>query len=978
MSQTIDAAASCLKDIAVGESVEGFRYVSGEELAEIDGVAHVMHHDATGAKLLFLENADSNKSFSITFKTPPEDDTGVFHILEHSVLCGSKRFPVKEPFVDLLKTSMQTFLNAMTFPDKTMYPVASTNEKDLLNLMDVYLDAVLDPAIYAKRAIFEQEGWHFELDELSGRLRYNGVVYNEMKGALSDPDDVLYHAMNAALLPDTCYAFESGGNPRAIPSLTYEGFLEAHARHYRLDNAYVILYGDMDIRRVLSFLDSRFAQAPAHPEGLKPVASIALQKPVAAGHVRVPMATSPDNACAGLGYVIGTSSEFERILAVDILLDALMGGNESPIKRALLDAGIAGDATAYLVDSQLQPVAMFQLKSAKPGAAAKLREIVERESARLVREGIPRDLLEASFAQAAFSLRERDRGVADGVALAMNSMAGWLYDDAAPVSYLRFEEPLAHLREGLAAGLFEGILASLVLESAHNALVEIVPQEAADEQDCQAAELARIEAGMDDADFARIREDVERLRQMQEAPDSPEALATLPRLRVDDIGPAKPEPAFEVVAGAPLPCLHHDLSTRGIDYLSMYFDLGHLSWDDIPYVGIVASVLGQLGTSGRTASELDIHMRSHLGMFRIFPEVMVSDSDPDDLSLKLVVSASALREELGYLASIPREVWSETVFSDKGKILDVLMQRRVGMEQMFIGQGHACAINRALSYHARSGVLREALIGVDSYLFLKELIDDFDARSDDLCSRLSEVAASMFTSNVLVSFTGPADDLARFWELAGDFGLPAAPEGAALRIPDPRPRDEAFAVPSDVCFVASAASGFSVGCTYSGIWPVASRALSFDYLWNEVRVKGGAYGTGFRITSTNALSLHSFRDPGIDATLRRFAEAGRWLAEFSPSEEEMEGYIVSTVAAHDAPAKPRQTARFQDTEYLRGAPADRRARLRAEELAATVDGVRECAPVLEGMAGKAHVCVFGNADAIKASQVAFDVVELMG
>lgn len=976
MSQFIDAASSRLSDVAVGRSVEGFRLVSQERLAEIDGMAHVMHHDATGARLLFLENADENKGFAITFKTPPEDSTGVFHILEHSVLCGSDRFPVKEPFVDLLKTSMQTFLNAMTFPDKTMYPVASTNEKDLVNLMDVYLDAVLHPAIYAKRSIFEQEGWHFEIDSPEAPLRYNGVVYNEMKGALSDPDDVLYHAMNAALLPDTCYVHESGGHPREIPHLTYEGFLEAHRRHYRLDNAYVILYGDMDIRKILAFLDGRFADAPVPPADLKPVGAIALQSPVVSDHVRVPMATSPDNACVGLGYVIGTASDFERVLAVDILLDALMGGNESPIKRALLDADIAGDAAAYLIDSQLQPVAMFQLKSAKPGSAEKLREIVESEAKRLVSDGIPRDLLEASLAQAAFSLRERDRGIADGVALAMNSMAGWLYDDAAPTMYLRFEEPLAHLRAGLETGLFEHVLDSLILGSDHNALVEVVPEAASDGG--ESAELAQIKATMDDADFARIQDDVAHLREIQESPDAPEALASLPRLRVSDIGDAKPYPMFQVLSGTPLPCIYHDVSTRGIDYVSMYFDLSHLTWDDMPYVTIAAAVLSQLDTELRSAAELDVHMRTHLGMLRFFPEIITSDADPEDVSVKLVVSASSLSEHVLHVADIPHEVWSKTLFSDQGKIFDVLMQKRVAMEQSFIGEGHVRAINRVLSYHSRAGVLREAMGGVDFYLFLKDLIDHYDERATVLCERLSEVTEAMFTSNVLVSFTGPQSDLDAYWDHAGDFGLcgPSAP--ARLAIPEPRPRDEAFAIPSDVCFVASGASGFDVGCTYSGIWPVVSRALSFDYLWNEVRVKGGAYGTGFRISPANNLSLHSFRDPGIDDTLQRFARACEWLAQFAPSEEEMEGYIVSTVAAHDAPAKPRQIARFQDVEFLKGCPLDRRERMRREELAATVEAVRACAPVLDGMAKASHVCVFGNADAIEASRIDFDVVELMG
>lgn len=1031
MSFQSDGRKSCLSDVSAGRSIHGFRYESCEDLPEIDGLAHILRHDATGARLLYLENEDENKGFAITFKTPPENDTGVFHILEHSVLCGSRRFPVKEPFVNLLRTSMQTFLNAMTFPDKTMYPVASTNEQDLLNLMDVYLDAVLDPAIYAKREIFEQEGWHFELDALDEPLRYNGVVFNEMKGALSDPDDVLYHAVNAALFPDTCYAFESGGNPRSIPQLSYEGFLESHARYYRLDNSYTVLYGDMDIDRVLAFLDDRFMAAP-EPEqllasaealdeapALKPAAEISAQEPFDAGHVCVPMNTTPDNACVGLGYVIGMASDYERVLAVDVLLDALMGGNESPIKRALLDADLGGDATAFLIDSQLQPVALFQLKNAKPGAAQRFREIVEEQVRALVTDGIPRDLLEASLAQLAFMLRERDRGIADGVALAMSSMSGWLYDEQGATMYLRYEEVVAHLREGLDTGLFERILESLVLDSRHCALVEVVP-EPSDGESAEAAELADIKAGMDENRLKAVMADVERLRIHQETPDSAEALATLPQLHVSDIGPAKPDPRPCAFSAAPLPCVLHELPTRHIDYACFYFDLGHMSWEDMPYVTIVALLLSQLDTAERSAADLDVHMRSHLGSLRFFSEAYTPVDRPDDVELNMVVSASALSEELEHLVSIPREVWADTRFDDAGKIKDILVQRRVSMEQSFVNEGNSRGVARVLSYHSRAGVLREAMSGVDFYLFLKELIDNFDERAESLCAKLSDVARAMFSGAAMVSFVGSREDCEKFWELGGSFGLDAALSSASpfasmvasldgvtaedagasgvssavegdggapsedtafprgLRIPESIARNEAFIVPSDVCYVVTGASGRDAGASYSGVWPVVTKALSYDYLWNEVRVKGGAYGCGFRLTPTNAMAFHSYRDPAVDPTLDRFSKAGAWLAGFEPDAEEMEGYIVSTVAAHDAPVKPRQIARRQDCDMLRGCDPDRREVLREEELSVTPEKMRACAAALDAMASCAHVCVFGNGDAIRASETAFEVTELMG
>lgn len=1003
-------------DFAPGAQTHGFIVQSSEPLSEIDGFAHVMRHEKSGARLLFLQNEDANKAFSIAFKTPPADDTGVFHILEHSVLCGSEKFPVKEPFVDLLKTSMQTFLNALTFPDKTMYPVASTNEQDLINLIDVYMDAVLHPAIYGKRAIFEQEGWHYELEGAEGeaiadaaafegetiaengtpdkvaiekdasgeRLRYNGVVFNEMKGALSDPDSVLYHAVNRALFPDTCYAFESGGHPRTIPQLTYESYLDTHARHYRLDNSYIVLYGNLDADRILGFLDENYLSVFESRSEAAPNA-IGVQEPRVALDETVRMETAPENAGVGLAYVVGEARDFERVLACDILLDALMGGNESPIKRAILDAGLGGDATAYLLDSQAQPVAMFQLRNANDGAARLFMELVESEVRRLVRDGIPRDVLEASLAQMSFDLRERDRGMADGVPLAMNALAGWLYDEDMPTTYLRYEDALAHMRAGLEGRYFEDVLESLVCKSNHKALVELVPEKTEGDSE-EAAELATKLAKMDEADKQEIRDEVAALRVMQESPDAPEAVETLPRLHVSDIGPASPDPEMQVFAEGPITCLFHNVPTRKISYLYLYFGIDDLAWEDVPYLSVLGMLLSRLDTERHTAADLDVLMRLHLGSLRFFADAFIDDADPSRVSLKMTVATSALSEELEQMVCIPREIWETTKFDDADKIRDILVQRRIAMEQSFANEGHVRAMNRLSSYEFKSGVLKEAMGGVDFYRFLCDLIDNFDERFDALQSRLRDVCSRVFTKrDVVASFTGSEADREIFFRMAGDFGLPGEarafdgkPSAPAFgeKIPDPVMRREAFIVPSDVCYVAKGSDVGALGA-YAGEWQVLASALSFDYLWNEVRVKGGAYGVGFRRTPEGFGRFYSFRDPAVDPTIERFDAAGSWLASFDPSEEEMEGYIVSTVASHDAPAKPRQVARRQDAQFFCEKPVGYRERLRAEKLATTPEKLRACSAVLDEVARRGSVCVFGEEEVVRASAEEFDVIELM-
>ena len=959
-------------DLAAGTRHAGFTVTSAEPLPELSGTAYVMHHEATGARALWLACADVNKAFAISFKTPPADDTGVFHILEHSVLCGSERYPVKEPFVNLLKTSMQTFLNALTFPDKTMYPVASTNAADLENLMSVYLDAVLHPAIWHRRRIFEQEGWHLEAAD-DGTLSYNGVVLNEMKGAMSDPDDVLYQALTRRLFPDTCYRFESGGNPRAIPTLTYEAFLDTHARHYAPSNAYVFLYGDLDVDRELALVDE--ALRGAAERGVGAPNELAPQTPVRAGRTEVRMATAPSNSEVGLSYVIGTAADRTRVLAADVLLDALCGSNEAPLKRRVLDAGLADDFSATLIDGVLQPQVMFTLKGLRPGAGEKFRALVESACAELAEGGIPREKLEASLAQAEFNLREGDwGGYPDGVALAMQAMSSWLYDDARPVDYLRYEDALAELKRGLDEGLFERLLRELVCESAHCAEVELVPVEA-DDADEEAAELARLRAGMGEKDLEAVRAEVAALRAEQEAPDSPEALATLPQLRPSDIGPAPAEPAPLDVA-APLPCVAHELDTHGIDYVYHYFDLRRLDFAELPYAGLLTDLLGRLATARHSASDLDTLVETRLGGLDFFVETHTRDDDLSFAAPTLVVGASALSEKADALTELPAEVWGETDFTDLARIRDILTQRRVALEQYYLSSGHAAALGRTGTYFSAAAVASSAMGGLDYYLFLRELLEHWDERAAELPGRLAGVARRVFAAdNVTVSFTGPADDRARFWERGGTLGLvPAEDAGDRLVVPAPEPRREAFVIPSDVAYVARASAPSAVDPGSIGTWQVATRALTYDYLWNEVRVKGGAYGVGFKRSTEGLRQFWSYRDPSVDATLGRYDGAAAWLAGWRPTEDELDGYVVATVAAHDAPVKPRQLARRQDVARFNGRPAAWRDEVRAQELAATADDVRALAAALADAEAPSGVCVFGGRDAIEASEVAFDAV----
>ncbi len=1017
MNQSTPARERAATTLPLGSTISGFTVSSKKTLPELDADAYVLHHHASGARLLYLACEDENKAFSIAFKTPPADDTGVFHILEHSVLCGSAKFPVKEPFVDLIKSSMQTFLNAMTYPDKTVYPVASTNEQDLLNLMDVYMDAVLNPAIYAKRAIFEQEGWHYELDVpegaplAAGTLRYNGVVFNEMKGALSDPMSVLDDAINRELFPDTAYACESGGDPRAIPQLTYEQFLDTHARHYNLANSYIVLYGNVVVERELAFLDERYlgdgarlrdeaerarllkaardagTDTPNDPRAVDGAATIGEpnplvpQAPLVCDYERVEMATTPDNALVGMAYVIGDAADRKRLVAADVLIDALMGTNEAPVKKSILAAGLGGNVVSYTSGDLLQPYALIILQNAKPEAAHEFRRVIEDECRRLVEKGIPRERLAAVLANEEFDLRQRDYGYADGVALACDALGTWLYDDSdeAATRGLEYGPIYEELNRELDGTYFEDLLRELVLESTHRALVELVP--AADDaatSRAEDAELSAAKAAMDESDLQRIVEDVAALRERQEAEDTPEARKTLPRLHVGDIGPARPEPQLAIDKQTPIPCLRHDLPTHQLAYALTYFDLSHLSFAELPYVTVLTRLMNQLATERMSAGELDSYVCANLGFLSFTTEV-ATQPNWKLAHPRLLVSAGALSEKMDALATIPREVWSETVFEDTERMRDVLMQTRIGMEQGFLMNGHNAALARAMSYSSPAAVLTQQLSGVDFYLFLRDLLDNFDDRKEGLCKTLRELQSRIFTSTGTVSsFTGSDEDYRRYWDAAGNLGLsPRTSAAKELYVPWPEDKHEAFVIPSDVTYLARACDPRTLGIETDGTWSVASNALSYGYLWNEIRVKGGAYGCGFRSPSPRHASFYTYRDPAIDPSLARIEAAGDWLASFEPDAATFEGFIVSCVSGMDAPLKPYALTKRRNAEYFCKTPGNMRAERRQQMLESTPDALRDLAADISRIAREAPICVFAGREAIEASGMNWNIVELM-
>ena len=709
-----------------------------------------------------------------------------------------------------------------------------------------------------------------------------------------------------------------------------------------------------------------------------------MQAPLTCEYKRIEMATTPENALVGLGLVLGSALDRKRTIAADILFEALLGSNEAPVKKAILSAGLGGNVASYTAAESLQPYELIMLQNAQPGVARELRRVFQDACRDLCEHGVPRERLEAIISSNEYDLRQRDYGIADGVAIACDALSTWLYDDDAATLALKYGPVYEELRGELDGSYFEDLLRELVLQNDHMALVELVPVDATEgSEGAEAAELAAKRDAMTDAELADVVERTAALRAAQEAEDTPEAKATLPRLRVSDIGEARPEPPLVVDTTAPIPCLRHGIPTNRLAYAMQYFDLSCVAFEDLPYVTLLCRLLKQLPTREHSAEELDNLLAGKLGFLSFTTEVM-TQPEVDGVRPYLLVSAGALSEKIDALASLPREVWSSTLLADADadRVRDVLTQIRIGLEQGFINNGHSAALGRAMSYSSPSAVVREQLSGVDFYLFLRDLLDHFDERLDGLRAKLAELAGRIFVADgCLASFTGSDEDFNAYWAAAGDLGLGAG-DGAdagrdALVVPTPCDRHEAFVIPSDICFAARACDPRRLGIDVTGAWAVAANALSYDYLWNEIRVKGGAYGCGFRAAGERQTAFYTYRDPAIDPSIERVARAGEWLGSFEPDEAAFEGFIVSCVSGMDAPVKPYALTKRRNTTYLAGLDPHAREERRAQMLAATPGELRSLGADVTRIAAESPTCVFGGRDVIAKSNAGFNVVDLL-
>lgn len=943
------------------EKKHGFTLRSTRELGELNAKFHEMEHEKSGARLVWLERDEENKTFGIAFQTQPWDDTGVFHILEHSVLCGSDRYPVKEPFVELMKSSLNTFLNAMTFPDKTFYPVSSRNGQDFINLMRVYMDAVLHPLIHSKPEIFGQEGWHYELDR-DGTPSYKGVVFNEMKGAFASPDTLLENEMNRRLFPDTCYRYVSGGDPAHIPELTYERFAAAHKRLYHPSNAYIFLDGRVDMDQVLSILDGEFLSAYDRSPAPGP---IAMQGPVDGGTAEIAYELSPQEELEGRtrlaqGFVACTFRDRAEQVALRALTDALCGDNHAPLKRRLLDSGLAKDVNLSLRDGVQQPWMLLEAKDVWEDKLEEAASVLRDELEKLAREGLDHARIVATLDNLEFQMRERDYGrMPQGLVFGMQVLESWLYGGD-PAANLTVDGLFDGLREQCGQGYFEDLLRRVLLDNPHTCRVVMRPSHTVG-QERQAAEAARLraaQAGWSEEQTAAVKGRQEKIEAWQNTPDTPEQLAAIPMLRLDQI-PAEPEELpirEEQLSG--LTVLRHEVPTGGITYLNLYFALDDLGPEDLTKVSFLCRLLGSLDTTSHSLESLQREVRSRFGDLSFSVEAYSGFGRPEQCRTFLCASCSVLDGKIPQAAELLTEILTGTALNDGEKVYALLCQLRAGLTEQAAMAGHSFSLGRVAAGITAEGAVKEYTGGIAYLQWLKELESGFRDKFPALAEELAALAGTIFTrSRLTVSVTGMNEDAARKTaELlagrlpSGSFAVPAAP---AVR-PWGR-RREGIVIPVDVSF---AAMGGALNAANRGAAKVAGRIVSLAYLWNAVRVQGGAYGVGMLLDNTGMAGFYSFRDPSAKRTLGCYRQSADFLDGVRGMD--LTGFILGTIAESDPLLTPKMKGKTADARRWRGVTRSDLCRIRREMLSASPEALAELTAALRTVTEDACVCVLGS------------------
>ena len=961
-----------------------YEILDEHRVEDVQSDGFILRHKKSGARIAILSNNDDNKVFYIGFRTPPEDETGVPHIIEHTTLCGSKKFPVKDPFIELAKGSLNTFLNAMTYPDKTVYPIASCNDQDFKNLMDVYLDAVFNPNITKYEEIFKQEGWHYELTGKDDELKINGVVYNEMKGAYSSPDEVLSSQIYRSLFPDNTYSKDSGGNPEYIPKLTYEAYLDFYHKYYHPSNSYIYLYGDMDVVERLEWLDKEYLSLYDY----KKVNSVINKQPAfdeiknVEAQYSITMDDSQENKTY-LSYnrVVGDSLDEMLYQAFDVLDYALVSSPGAPVKQALIDAGIGDDVYGSYDAGILQPVFSFVAKNANASQADEFESIIENTLKEVVKTGINKEALLAGINSSEFKFREADFGqFPKGLLFGLNCLDSWLFDDMKPFIHLECLGTFAKLRKAVDTDYFEKLIQEYLLDNTHGSSVTVKPKRGLgnEREEALAKELSDYKASLSDEEIKKLIEDTEHLKKYQEEPSSDEDLRKLPMLtRADMKKDAMPFSNIEDEL-LDVKVVRHDIESNGIDYISFLFDAGDFAQSELGYLGFFTNALGLVSTEKYSYTDLANATNIYTGGISTGTASHPDIKDRNNFVFKLEVKLKVLEKNLDKALELMEQMLLTSDFTDTKRLGELVAQIKARLQANLSSSGHLVAAMRSMSSFSRYALYQDELKGIAFYRSICHIEKELSESPKSVSDKLAAIVKKLFARNrMLISFTGNNEAYGNAKPslekvIAGFNKMSAVGNQAEVHFNTAK---EAFIDASQIQYVAKTGDFICEGYEYTGALRLLRIILSYDYLWINVRVKGGAYGCMNTFLRSGESYFVSYRDPNLSDTLDVYDRIPEYIKSFSPDERDMTKYIIGTFSALDTPMNPEAKGSRSLSAYLEGITYEQIQKERNEILNAQPEDIRRLADLVEAVLKKDSICVIGNENMIKESAGLFENVE---
>lgn len=963
--------------------IKGYVLEERKTVKELEGEGYVLRHEKSGARVLLIDNEDNNKVFSIAFRTPPADDTGVAHILEHSVLCGSEKFPSKDPFVELAKGSLNTFLNAMTYSDKTVYPIASCNDKDYHNLMHVYLDAVFHPNIYKKDEILRQEGWHYELADKDGELTFNGVVYNEMKGVFSSVDDLLARKIQASLLKDTPYAFESGGDPDAIPELTREKFLDFHQKYYHPSNSYIYLYGNVNYAEELEFIDREYL---SHYEEMKVDSAIPMQQPYTAPiEVKDTYPVSADDRESDgiyLSYnvVTGTSSDNEKMIALQILDYVMLSMPGAPLKKALIDAGIGKEVESSFDPGIQQPVFSVVVKNVEKGREKDFVNVVETTLHSLAQNGLDKKALYSAINNFEFKYREANFGrFPKGLIYGLNFLNTWLYDDKLALTMSDSLTPLAQLKEKVESGYFELLIQEYFLQNTHKTYVNLYPEPGKNERQEEKLkeQLAKVKATLDKKQLYYLTEETRKLKAFQETPSTKEELEKIPLLEISDIGrQALPFSNKEMTIGG-LPAVVHDYHTNGIVYMDFCFDYTELPEELVPYATMLVELFQFVDTEKHSYNDLATEINLKIGGLSFLTGIHALLWKKDGFRPYFSVRIKCMEEQVHDGLALMKEILFTSKLGDTRRIREIISELRTKMDARIPASGHVYMANRVLSYTDPMMRYKDLAEGIDFYDFIKEMDEHFDDHKEEFVKQLQQAAQCIFRKeNLTVGLTGTCNfkSLLEGELLALRAELFDKPCVKCTPVMKTEIRNEGFKSSSKVQYVATGGRFETEDCPYTGSLRVLKTIFSYDYLWVNVRVTGGAYGCMCGFSRNGYGYLTSYRDPKLSETMNVYRKAADYVRDFAVDARDMTKYIIGTISTMDQPLEPVALGDRSFAAYQSGVTYDMIQKEREQVLSTTQDTIRGLAPYIENMMAAGTISAIGDEKKIEQEAELFDQI----